>query len=228
MIIKIGIWGSNCVGKTHVCEIIKNNSKYRISVYNFFQDTGAARRQDNNLRKMQKRKVLRFLYKTILTKRFSIARRFFWIKPKYETFQIDSNDSEIFLCEEGLIKKMYEIFPFSIANQKNIKLFKDFVYISPELLSIEEDYMDGFIYAYSEWENIISNMNRRKFYTSKYDVDILLMRYRAHDLLYSFLIFLCQIKGLPVITIDSYEDAKEIAKKFDVFIENIKRERKVK
>lgn len=218
MLVKIGIWGSNCAGKTYVCEIIKKNSKYKVSILNFFElpvITGKKR--------IQTRKILKILYKTILIREVSFLRRFFWIKPRYEAYCNFFDGSEVFMYEEGLIKKMYEIFPFNTLNYKEfIKMLKKFIYVTPDLLSIEENYVAGFLYVYSDPENIILNMNKRNFFTYKYNKDVLLLRYQAHHLLYSFLISLCQLKGLPVLLIDSYEKEEKIAKKFSIFIESLR------
>jgi len=222
MHLNIAILGSNCSGKTFIREIIINKSKYRTSSVNIF-DNFQYFDKELHRKIIPKIKIMKLIYKIFLTKNILLWKRFNFIKPKLEINRVPFfNKSDILLYEEGLIKKMYEIVPFENYNEAKYKqMLKNFICITPDLLSIEKDYVDGFIYIYSDSKNIISNMKKRNFFIDKYKENILLLRYDTHHILYLYLVALCYFKKIPIILINSYDYENNIIKDFENFIQTI-------
>lgn len=218
--IYLGIWGSNAVGKTFVCDILKRRSRYSpIIMTAALQESGINRKIVLPLTG-----VLQLWLRCLTSFNVLIFRRFYWIKPRYEQSiaRADSLNKEVILFEEGLIKKMVEIFPLS-AQRPSIyqNIIKGFMSLADTLLALEASAMEGFVYVYCSWDDFLSFNKKRSFCLSATEED-LSVRFMFHELWYALLVCLCRSRGIPVLTIYSRDDEDKIIAQFDNFLKELK------
>ncbi len=229
MELRLTVLGSNCVGKTFVCDLLKVQSTYNINTINVFESQAQPDKtnQDGSIPFYLS---IRLFIKIFFHGDWSFWKRYLWIKHQYEKVippytQLQQHD--ILLLEEGLVKKMYESFPVKgISPQRYHSLLLKYLRITPILLEMSSCLMDGYIYVYSSKENIFRFMQKRNFFTNIYKRDHLLFRYEAHHILYQFLLQLCAIKGIPFLVLDSAIEKEKIAQQFDAFIKQLKTQKK--